>query len=186
LPPAVRAAVAPERSLGLRCPGHAVVREILRLVSGPLVLTGAHREDQAPPTVADPLADWPELDLILDDGPTALGGRSTVVRVDPEGWGILRPGVVAAAELTQMAGTILLFVCTGNTCRSPMAAALCKTLLAERLGCPPDELADRGYVVLSAGLSAMTGAPAAAHAVEVVRARGGSLQTTPAAASRPS
>lgn len=176
LPDSVRAAVAPGRSLGLRCPGHAIVREVLRLVSGPLVLAGARRDDQPSPTVAGPLADWPELDMILDDGPATLEGGSTVVRIDPEGWQVVRPGVVDAAELTRMAGTILLFVCTGNTCRSPMAEALCKALLAERLGCRPDELEDRGYVVLSAGLSAMSGAPAAAHAVEIVRARGGSLQ----------
>ena len=175
LPPTVRSAVAPGPSLGTRCPGHAIVREILRLLSGPLVLAGAHREGEPSPTVADPLASWPEVDLILDDGPAALDGHSTVVRVDPEGWEVVRPGVVEAAEVTRMAGTILLFVCTGNTCRSPMAEALCKALLAGRLGCRPDELEGRGYVVLSAGLSAMTGAPAAPHAVEIVRARGGSL-----------
>src|SRR5205823_8398995 len=109
-------------------------------------------------------AAWPELDMLLDDGPAAVGGCSTVVQVDADGWRVVRPGVVAEAELTRMAGTILLFVCTGNTCRSPMAEALCKLLLARRLGCAPDELEGRGYVVLSAGLSAMTGAPAAAHA----------------------
>jgi L-threonylcarbamoyladenylate synthase len=176
LPPSVRSAVAPDGSVGLRCSGHAIVREILRLVSGPLVLTGAHGEGQPPPASAEPLAAWPELDMILDDGPAAVGGCATVVRVDPDGWRVVRPGVIAQAELTRMAGTILLFVCTGNTCRSPMAEALCKTLLAERLGCAPDELEDRGFFVLSAGLSAMTGAPAAAYAVDIIRARGGSLQ----------
>jgi protein-tyrosine phosphatase len=57
-----------------------------------------------------------------------------------------------------------------------MAEALCKFLLAQRLGCASDELEDRGYVVLSAGMSAAPGMPAAAHAQEVVRARGGSLK----------
>jgi protein-tyrosine phosphatase len=57
-----------------------------------------------------------------------------------------------------------------------MAEALCKVLLAERLSVPPEELEARGYVVLSAGLSAMEGMPAAAHAAEIVRVRGGSLR----------
>jgi len=39
-------------------------------------------------------------------------------------------------------------VCTGNTCRSPMAEALCKVPLARRLGCSIDELEGRGYDVL--------------------------------------
>ena len=49
----------------------------------------------------------------------------------------------------------VLIVCTGNTCRSPLAEALCKKLLAEQHGCRPEELPQRGIVVLSAGLAAM-------------------------------
>jgi protein-tyrosine phosphatase len=76
-----------------------------------------------------------------------------------------------------MAGTILLFICTGNTCRSPMAEALCKARLADRLGCAIEDLEARGFVVISAGLSAIEGQPAASHAAEVVRTRGGSLRS---------
>jgi protein-tyrosine phosphatase len=56
-----------------------------------------------------------------------------------------------------------------------MAEALCKALMARRLNCEPDRLIELGYVVLSAGVSAIDGMPAAAHAVEVVKSRGGSL-----------
>ena len=45
----------------------------------------------------------------------------------------------------------VLFVCTGNTCRSPLAEALCKRMLADRLGCEPGELEARGFVVRSGG-----------------------------------
>jgi protein-tyrosine phosphatase len=70
---------------------------------------------------------------------------------------------------------LVLFVCTGNTCRSPLAEALCKKLLADRLGCPVEELPRRGFVVLSAGLSALRGEPAAAEAVEAARELGADL-----------
>lgn len=56
-----------------------------------------------------------------------------------------------------------------------MAEALFKVMLAERLGCPEEGLESQGWLVLSAGLSAMQGAPAASHAAEVVRSFGGSL-----------
>ena len=46
------------------------------------------------------------------------------------------------------------------------AIALCKKMLAEHLGCAPEELPRRGFIVLSAGLSAMMGGSAAAEAVE--------------------
>jgi len=64
---------------------------------------------------------------------------------------------------------MILFVCTGNTCRSPMAERLCEKLLAERLGCSIDALDQRGMVVLSAGLAAEEGQHAAEHAIEVLK-----------------
>lgn len=56
----------------------------------------------------------------------------------------------------------ILFVCTGNTCRSPMAAALMR-----------EELQRRGVsaAVISAGLAA-AGEPAAANAVTVLAEQG--------------
>jgi protein-tyrosine phosphatase len=72
----------------------------------------------------------------------------------------------------QRPACIIVFVCTGNTCRSPMAEAICKKGLADRLGCAIDDLPERGYVVCSAGLAAEEGAPAAEHAVAIARSLG--------------
>jgi protein-tyrosine-phosphatase len=69
----------------------------------------------------------------------------------------------------------IVFVCTGNTCRSPLAAALCRRQLADRLGCAVEELPDRGFEVTSAGLAAVSGEPAAAEAVTVARELGAEL-----------
>ncbi|MFN2341545.1 MAG: low molecular weight protein arginine phosphatase [Halanaerobium sp.] len=49
----------------------------------------------------------------------------------------------------------ILFVCTGNTCRSPMAEYLLKDLIAEN-----EELKLKNWEVLSAGISAVKGAEA--------------------------
>ena len=56
----------------------------------------------------------------------------------------------------------ILFVCTGNTCRSPMAAALLRHHLGGRAG----------IEVLSAGISAPAGSPASANAVAVMAEKG--------------
>jgi len=69
----------------------------------------------------------------------------------------------------------VLFICTGNTCRSPMAEALARKTLADRLGCEPGELVSRGYRVLSAGVAAGDGDAASGEAVEAVRTLGASL-----------
>lgn len=53
----------------------------------------------------------------------------------------------------------IVFVCTGNTCRSPMAQVILRDLLADAAGT---------FNVLSAGTHASTGAPAAGPAVDVL------------------
>ncbi len=175
LPGSVRKLVAPGDTLGVRSPMHPATREIAGLLPGPLILTGARRDAEPPAVSADALVDFPEIDMVLDDGPVEGPMPSTVVRLDAQGWVVVRPGAVDAQELAKLAATIILFVCTGNTCRSPMAEALCKAMLAQRMGCPIDELEDRGFVVLSAGVGAFEGMPAAKNAAEVVRAWGASL-----------
>lgn len=69
----------------------------------------------------------------------------------------------------------VLFVCTGNTCRSPLAERLCKRLLADRLGCQPSELASHGFVLQSAGVMAYPGDEASPPAVDVAAEMGAEL-----------
>jgi protein-tyrosine phosphatase len=175
LPADVRRRVVAEGRIGLRCPAHPLIHDILEFVPAPLVLTGARPEGLPPTTSPGQLRGFSGIEMVLDEGPIEPGAPSTVVQVEDDRWDVLRPGLVPAEELARRTGLLLLFVCTGNTCRSPMAEALCRAKIAERLGCSIEELEDRGYLVLSAGVGAMEGMPAAAHALEVVEERGGSL-----------
>lgn len=68
----------------------------------------------------------------------------------------------------QPARRTILFVCTGNTCRSPMAEAIARSLL---LATPPEHPVD----VLSAGVFAGPGSPATPEAVRAVGESGASL-----------
>jgi len=69
----------------------------------------------------------------------------------------------------------ILFICTGNTCRSPMAECLCKRQMARALGCSAAELPERGFIVQSAGLAAAPGQPAATEAALVACELGADL-----------
>ncbi len=167
-------ATVPSGSVGLRVPDHDVTRQILRLCAGPVVLTSANLAGQPPAingqTVSKELSE--HVDLIIDAGPTKFQDASTVVKVDGDQLTVLREGVVKSENIRGLTDYIAVVVCTGNTCRSPMAEAILKKQFSTKFGCEIDQLSDYGVTVLSAGISAMPGAPAANQSVEVMRQYG--------------
>src|SRR2546429_885794 len=64
---------------------------------------------------------------------------------------------------------LFLFVCSGNTCRSPMAAAIGNAEIAARLQIPFEALDKAPVQAFSAGVSARTGAPMTQEAQQVLR-----------------
>jgi len=67
---------------------------------------------------------------------------------------------------------LLVFVCHGNTIRSPMAQAICNAEIATRLGVPQESLDRLGIKAVSAGLTAQPGEPLAAEAEQALGAIG--------------
>jgi len=109
------------------------------------------------------------IDLLLDDGVLASPKPSTIVKIVGSDYTVLREGAIKAETVKRLAALMILFVCTGNTCRSPMAEYLCEKMLAEHLHCPVGALDQHGIVVLSAGLAAVEGQPASENAVEALK-----------------
>jgi len=161
-------------SIGLRIPGHPVTLAILRALGGPVTLTSANPAGQPPALdVAGVLAYFDgHIDAVLDGGPSALGQASTVARIGPRGLSVLRSGILTVDDLRRAAMVRILFVCTGNTCRSPMAAALLAQAVSARSGIDPEQLEAAGYVIRSAGLAAAAGAPGSRGAAVALAARG--------------
>jgi tRNA threonylcarbamoyl adenosine modification protein (Sua5/YciO/YrdC/YwlC family) len=174
LPSTVQQAVAPNGSVGLRVPAHDIVLDVLSMLSGPIALTSANLSGQPDATTAEAaIASLKEhVALVLNDGPCRYGQPSTVVRVTGKEYNCLREGVVGKSALDRLSAMIMLLVCTGNTCRSPMGEMLLKKIVAEKLGCPIDDLEQRGVIVASAGVAAVPGCAASIEAVEVLQERG--------------
>lgn len=174
LPAAVQNYIAPTGTIGFRVPAHDLVLDVLRLTAGPLVFTSAKRAGQPDAVSAQEVTAslGNDLDLIIDDGRCKFAQPSSVVRVQPEGFRMLRAGVLNETALQRLGSFMILFVCTGNTCRSPMAECLLKQHLSKRLGCKPDQLEEHGYMVTSAGITAMSGARSTLESVQVMRERG--------------
>ncbi len=160
--------------VAVRYPNHKVARELLKRAG---VRVGAPAAGDPPAVTGDEARRALEgkVDVLVDAGPTKQHGPSTVVRLQGGRAEVLREGAIPRAVIDEVNVTTLLFVCTGNTCRSPMAEAIARKLLAERLKVPETELAERGYRVISAGTGAGYGAPATEEAEHAVRKFGADL-----------
>ncbi|QGJ71469.1 Threonylcarbamoyl-AMP synthase [Planctomycetales bacterium 10988] len=177
LPQAVQEWLLSDGMIRLQVPDHPLLAEILKMSVGPVALV-------APEPGVEPTLETAEevrrtcgsqVPLILDQGPCPSEKPATVVYPGEQRFEVFQPGVVPESTLIRLASMIIVFVCTGNTCRSPMAEALCRQLVAEKLDCSPEELEKRGIIILSAGLAAMHGSSASPEAVDLMTERGASL-----------
>ena len=146
------------------CTALSELKTPLVLADVPAALTG----EEAAQALGEDVA------LLLDDGRCRFEQGSTVVRVNGA-WEVVRAGAVSREEVQLQMACLVIFVCTGNTCRSPLAEALCKKKLCDRLGCTPAELPRHSFAILSAGVSAFDGDAAASSAVSMAREYGADL-----------
>ena len=166
-----------EEGVGIRVPASQTAREIIRRARVAAVVTSANLSGAAPATsAAGVLAALDgQIDVLVDEGDTRLKEPSTVVQFRSGRWDVLREGLISRDMIAKQTQVMILFVCTGNSCRSPMAEAICKGLIAEKLECTMDELEDYGYTVLSAGTEALPGQHASEEARIAVHDYGCSL-----------
>ena len=176
LPPAARDAVTGAGQLRLRVPGHPMLADCMRMLAGPIGLLEPITGDQSPISAEELLAyAGPGLSLVLDDGRTRYAQPATTVAIEANSVRVVRPGIISEETIRRLSSLMVLFVCTGNTCRSPMAEAQFRLMVADRLECRPDEVESRGVVIASAGLSAWGGGKASPGALEAMSEIGADL-----------
>lgn len=146
--------------ISVRIPSHPVAHELIATSPKPLV---AQRSPITPASDAEPQG----IGILIDDGPSRLGVSSTAVRLlAGGGYRIVREGAIPAKTVAKTLEREVLFVCTGNTCRSPMAEAIAKHLLQGRT---PDGIV---ITATSAGVSAGDGDPTSPEAIIALEAMG--------------
>lgn len=154
-------------TIGIRIPDNEVARRIIALAGVPVACPSANLSGKpAPATAGDALIDLEgKVDCVLDAGPTALGMESTIVDLSGEPLRIIREAAISREKIEAAAAQkTILFVCTGNSCRSVMAQAMMRKVLTER---------GTGHIeVLSAGTMSMQGIEASALAQAVLRTEG--------------
>lgn len=160
-------------TITIRCPDHPVFTAVVGSIDKPVALTRFGDIDSRLPENFG-AEDW-AVDLAVDAGPTRFSKPSTILRVKGNTYEITRAGVFDDRIIQRQLRTTVLFVCSGNTCRSPMAEALARKAIADAYGVSEDELDNKGISIVSAGVFALPGTRATPQAVEAVRALGGEL-----------
>jgi tRNA threonylcarbamoyl adenosine modification protein (Sua5/YciO/YrdC/YwlC family) len=159
-PDIIKHNVGSDNTIGIRIPDHQLLRSVCSSLDSLIVSTSANFHGKPAPSSRDEISK----DLIRKvDGVVFQSGRlpgqpSEVKRWTPAGSEILRT-FRNIKELTEKANVLL--VCSGNTCRSPMAEGFLRSKL--EAGVPGR------FSVRSAGTSASIGMRASLPAVEVMR-----------------
>ena len=101
--PAVTAGLS---TIALRSPAHPVMRAVLAVSGLPLAAPSANRSGGVSPTRAEHVAAslGERVDLVVDGGACTAGIESTIVALRPQGWQVLRPGLVTEADLAEVLG----------------------------------------------------------------------------------
>lgn len=155
-------------SVGVRLPSHPFTRDVIRACGEPLWLTSIAGADEPalidPDAIATACAD--DVAVLVDDGPSPIGAASTIVRADGGELQVLREGILSREEVLNTAADLILFVCTGNTCRSPLAEGFARQMTAQAMGVTEDRVLARGMRFASAGTATMPGMGASDGSLE--------------------
>ncbi len=150
--------VGSEISLGVRAADILVSSSRPTVLSACNVLPGSIRQIERNGSVLDArVAGGAELRVRMD----ARTAESSGVKVPMEVWamfGTQACHLVRPVHLDPLR-RLFVFVCNGNTIRSPMAQAICNAEIASRFNLFPGGLDWRGIMAMSAGLKARPGEP---------------------------
>lgn len=160
--------------IGIRYPKSLPACTLIASSGEPFIATSANRSGEpSPKTAAEAVkALGSDIDFVIDAGPCEIGVDSTVVDVTTRPPEILREGVELDAtkqaiddiESGRVPRKRVLVVCTGNSCRSPMAAGLLIDELKRRQ-------LDREVEIATCGILARDGGTATAEAIFVMKNR---------------
>lgn len=159
------------KTLGIRVSSHKVLNAILKEVKVPLYLPSASINGKKEAVCAGEAEDVfkGKVDLIVDSGPSFFRKASTVIDLTYNPFKVLREGVIPSLEIERVFyQKRILFVCTGNTCRSPMAEYLFRKYFFEKFPFLREK-----FEIISRGIASLEGGVISSLVAELLSQREG-------------
>lgn len=160
-----------DKKIGVRVPSHVVANAVLRMLNFPIYLPSANisgEKEAVNASQVESIFDG-KIDLIVDSGNCKYSQSSSVVDLTQKPFKVLREGVISEDEIVKVfIKKRILFVCTGNSCRSPMAQFLLEKYLQQT-----KVYFKERYEIISRGISAFAGMKASLPTVNILKEKEG-------------
>ncbi len=101
-----RAPLGGRRTAAFRVPAHPVACTVIDAVGRPVAAPSANRFGRVSPTTAAHVCDdlGPDVDVVIDGGPSVLGIESTILDLSGPGMQVLRHGAIPVEDLESILG----------------------------------------------------------------------------------
>lgn len=125
-----------DNRIAVRVPGDPLLRKFMEKRSGPIISTSINRSGHKPETDLNKIntdySEWFDFRLLPPNLLSLSSRGSTIVDFKDDRLIVVREGAIGEAEIRQsLQQPLILFVCTGNICRSPLAEYYARQLFAQ-------------------------------------------------------
>ena len=124
--------------VAFRIPTDELLRDFIVKMDQPIISTSVNKSGKKPVQNLDEILtgfeSWFDFAILPDDVQQSNNLPSTIIEFSGEELSLLREGSIPFSEIElSYEAPQILFVCTGNTCRSPIAEYLTKRIITEKI-----------------------------------------------------